>query len=92
MRRIVASALGLGLIPRRMWGSDAGAGTFGAALLLPRRTLHAAEGPTIEVFKSPTCGCCGLWVEHLEANGFAAKVRDMDDLSQVILQWGPCRP
>jgi phosphatidylglycerophosphatase A len=32
MRRLVASSLGLGLLPRRMWGSDNGAGTFGAAL------------------------------------------------------------
>ena len=32
MRRAVASSGYLGLIPRRLWGSDAGAGTFGAAL------------------------------------------------------------
>jgi len=32
MQRFVASAFGLGLIPRRLWRSDSGAGTFGAAL------------------------------------------------------------
>ena len=32
VHRLVASSFGLGLIPRRLWGSDAGAGTFGAAL------------------------------------------------------------
>ncbi|MEX2322778.1 MAG: phosphatidylglycerophosphatase A [Acidimicrobiia bacterium] len=32
MRRLIASSIGLGLIPRRLWGSDAGAGTFGAGL------------------------------------------------------------
>lgn len=32
MRRILASSLGLGLIPRAWWGDDRGAGTFGAAL------------------------------------------------------------
>lgn len=31
MRRVVASTFGLGLLPRRLRGSDAGAGTFGAA-------------------------------------------------------------
>lgn len=31
MRRLIASTLGLGFIPRRLWGSDLGAGTFGAA-------------------------------------------------------------
>lgn len=30
--------------------------------------------PTIEVWKSATCQCCGNWVKHLEANGFAVKV------------------
>jgi phosphatidylglycerophosphatase A len=29
---LVASSLGLGRIPQALWGSDAGAGTFGAAL------------------------------------------------------------
>lgn len=32
MHRFIASGLYLGLIPRRLWGSDNGAGTFGAAL------------------------------------------------------------
>jgi phosphatidylglycerophosphatase A len=32
VHRTVASSFGLGLIPRRLWGSDAGAGTFGAGL------------------------------------------------------------
>jgi hypothetical protein len=30
--------------------------------------------PAIEVWKSATCECCGNWVKHLEANGFAVKV------------------
>jgi phosphatidylglycerophosphatase A len=32
MQRWVAASFGLGFIPRRLWGSDSGAGTFGAAL------------------------------------------------------------
>lgn len=32
MRRIVAAGFGVGLIPRRLWNGDSGAGTFGAAL------------------------------------------------------------
>lgn len=30
----------------------------------------------VEVWKDPNCGCCGDWVKHLEANGFAVKVND----------------
>jgi len=32
MHRIVASGFGVGLVPSKLWGSDNGAGTFGAAL------------------------------------------------------------
>ena len=32
MHKFVASGFGVGLIPSRLWGSDNGAGTFGAAL------------------------------------------------------------
>jgi phosphatidylglycerophosphatase A len=32
MRRFLAAGVGVGWIPRRLWGSDSGAGTFGAAL------------------------------------------------------------
>lgn len=32
MQRFVASGFGVGFIPRRLWGNDDGAGTFGAGL------------------------------------------------------------
>jgi hypothetical protein len=46
------------------------------------------SGATVEVFKTPTCGCCHLWVKHLEQNGFTTKVTDMDDLSAVKRKHG----
>ncbi len=30
----------------------------------------------VEVWKSPTCGCCKDWVAHIEANGFKVKLHD----------------
>jgi hypothetical protein len=30
----------------------------------------AATPDAIDVWKSPTCSCCGKWVKYLEANGF----------------------
>lgn len=30
----------------------------------------------IEVWKSPTCGCCKEWVRHMEQNGFSVKAND----------------
>ena len=44
--------------------------TFGAA---PASVAETSQ--SIEVWKSATCQCCGAWVKHLEANGFAVKVK-----------------
>lgn len=48
------------------------------AALLPATRLVAAapEATPIQVWKSPTCGCCKDWVVHLEANGFAVTTHD----------------
>jgi hypothetical protein len=37
-----------------------------------------AETPVLTVAKTPACGCCGAWVDHMRAEGFAAEVRDVD--------------
>ena len=50
---------------------------FFVALLLACPALAAAEG-SVEVWKSATCQCCGNWVKHLEANGFAVSVNAAD--------------
>lgn len=39
-----------------------------------------AQATVVEVFKSPHCGCCGGWVEHLRQNGFEVKAHDVDDV------------
>jgi hypothetical protein len=44
---------------------------------------QAPQGPLVQVYKSPTCGCCANWVKHLQDAGFATRVTEMDDLSQV---------
>ena len=47
------------------------------ALIVSSPAFAATDGPlSIEVWKPPTCGCCGKWVEHLEANGFAVKAKN----------------
>lgn len=37
----------------------------------------------VTVYKSPTCGCCGAWVEHIEAAGFKARVEEPESLSKL---------
>lgn len=43
----------------------------------------AGELPVVTVYKTPTCGCCGRWVEHLEASGFPVKTITLDNLGAV---------
>ena len=50
--------------------------TMRAALAAAPAAFAAPALPPVEVWKSPTCGCCAKWVEHLEANGFKVQVRD----------------
>ncbi|HJV87285.1 MAG TPA: DUF411 domain-containing protein [Noviherbaspirillum sp.] len=51
-----------------------------AAIVLPMGVAHAAA-PVVEVYKTPTCGCCHLWVDHLRANGFVVSTHDVPDTS-----------
>ncbi len=45
-----------------------------AALAMAPLAMAKAEKPLVEVWKSPTCGCCKDWIAHMEANGFRTKV------------------
>lgn len=40
------------------------------------------------VFKTRTCGCCGKWVEHLRAAGFAVKVQEVESTAAAQQQYG----
>ena len=42
-----------------------------------------AEGVAITVYKSPTCGCCTKWVDHLRKHGFKVTTRDTDDMASI---------
>lgn len=45
----------------------------------------AATGslPVVVVHKSESCGCCGLWVEHMQQAGFPVQVRNLDNVNPV---------
>lgn len=63
------------------------------AVSSPRATLAAtpdaepiADAPIsahMVVHKSPSCGCCGLWVDHMREAGFAVEVRDIDNVHPI---------
>lgn len=58
-----------------------------AALLVPAAAC-AAQAKEMTVYKTPWCGCCGGWVKHLQAAGFATKVVEVEDLAPVRARFG----
>lgn len=81
------------------------AGTFGRRLTALILTLFVAgiaataffatERPRaaeVVVHMSPTCGCCGAWVEHLRQNGFSVDERFSEDMGAVKARHGVPAP
>jgi hypothetical protein len=54
-----------------------------AATLTAGQAAWADDDLSIKVYKSPTCGCCGDWVDHLEENGFEVDVTDTNDMNTI---------
>lgn len=40
--------------------------------------VATAPATKMTVVKSPTCGCCSAWVDHMRAAGFDVTVQDVD--------------
>ena len=58
------------------------AAIVGAVVLAGAGFAFAQQKPVssrtpIVVYKTPTCGCCGMWVEHMRQNGFQPEVHDV---------------
>jgi hypothetical protein len=79
------------VLTRRAWLARAAAGAAAlaaapAAALAAE--LGAAPGPTMTIYKSPTCGCCKKWVMHVAGAGFRTAVNDVDDLDAIKRRHG----
>jgi hypothetical protein len=59
---------------RRDWLRLTFAGLATTAFSRPTR-----NAPRITVYKSPTCGCCANWVDHMRRNGFTVDAHDVSD-------------
>lgn len=57
------------------------------ALLIVNTSRQPAEAEVL-VYKSPACGCCEKWVQHLRATGFKVVSKDTDDLDAVKSSYG----
>ena len=41
------------------------------------------EARQITAYRSPTCGCCGEWVKHMQAQGFQVQDNIVEDMGGV---------
>lgn len=62
MRRFVG-------LQRRQW-------LVGALILATVGAWAQPNGPVVEVWKDPQCGCCKDWVAHMEKAGFVVLMHD----------------
>ena len=50
--------------------------------------VQSAAAATIEVVKSPYCGCCTLWVDYLRRAGFEVRVVEAEDVTPTARRLG----
>ena len=73
---------------RREWLQTTGALALALPAGLAGIRLSAADDNDIEVWKSPTCGCCTLWVNHMRTNGFRPNTHDVADVAPIKRKYG----
>lgn len=87
---LVLSGLVAGLAACSPGGSSDSAAPALTEGAVPAAATQAADAAAMKadprlvvVHKSETCGCCHLWVEHLERSGFKTVVRNVSDLDGI---------
>ncbi len=81
---LVAGVLSAGTAWFALAGQSAGTGAEGSVEL----AAEAATRPAVEVWKTPTCGCCQGWVDYLEDEGFDVTAHDVDDVDPIRTELG----
>lgn len=79
-------------------GSSTGAAPVGQAGGQPSAAAPASDAVPVDVaaaplqvFKSPTCGCCAYWVDHMRESDFKLEVTDMEALTELKQRLGIAR-
>ncbi|MGY6274119.1 DUF411 domain-containing protein [Methylomonas sp. MgM2] len=58
------------------------------ACSLGSQAENTATDIEITVYRSPTCGCCGKWIEHIKQNRFVVKDIISDDMQAIKQKYG----
>lgn len=67
---------------------SAAATTLSASIPAAESRRPAAGTSRMTVYKDQGCGCCDLWVEHLEKAGFTVEVHEMSDMGPTKVRLG----
>jgi hypothetical protein len=55
---------------------------------LKAETTATEKAVDVTVYRSPTCGCCGKWIDHLKQNHFNVKDIVSDDMESIKKKYG----
>jgi hypothetical protein len=63
---------------------------FRTAVAFSALTIPVAQAapPSMVVYKTPTCGCCSKWVDHVKAAGFNVTVHDVQSTAEYRRKYG----
>jgi hypothetical protein len=59
-----------------------------AAMVQVPLSRAQTAAPSMTVYKSPTCGCCSKWIDHMRSHGFDVKSTDVEDVSSIKTKQG----
>ncbi len=59
-----------------------------SSMVWAAETAKPGSTTEITVYKSPSCGCCSQWVEHLQADGFKVQVEMVHDTATIKSKLG----
>lgn len=63
-------------------------GSADTAVRVTQEEIAANAADTVVVYKTPTCGCCNDWVDHVKEHGFTVVTHDLNDLTAIKQQLG----
>ncbi len=59
-----------------------------AGLLMLGFQPRTSQAEDLVVYKSPTCGCCKKWVQHMRDNGFSVEVHEQYNVTPKKDEYG----
>ena len=72
--------------------AQAGDSVVGGEARAATTVASRGNGETITVYRSPTCGCCKAWEDHMRAAGYTVESVETNELDPIKDEHGVPRP